>query len=171
MSSEEVESLVNQKVDQKIPPKVLSSEEVESLVNQKIPPKGLSSEEIESLVEKGKSVLQAKIDAVEKCLKALADPKTIVESYVNSKLEETPTKNTIEELVENFWEKKFSEEVAVNENLKQEDNDAPKTRFEEWIEPAVARIVMRLTDYDYAGGKEYFSMDDSKSVNLDIQYD
>ena len=175
LSSEEVESLVNekvnQKVDQKIPPKVLSSEEVESLVNQKIPPKGLSSEEIESLVEKGKSVLQAKIDAVEKCLKALADPKTIVESYVNSKLEETPTKNTIEELVEKFWEKKFSEEVAVNENLKQEDNDAPKTRFEEWIEPAVARIVMRLTDYDYAGGKEYFSMDDSKSVNLDIQYD
>ena len=152
-----MESLVNEKVNQK--------------VDQKIPPKVLSSEEIESLVEKGKSVLQAKIDAVEKCLKALADPKTIVESYVNSKLEETPTKNTIEELVENFWEKKFSEEVAVNENLKQEDNDAPKTRFEEWIEPAVARIVMRLTDYDYAGGKEYFSMDDTKSVNLDIQYD
>ena len=119
---------------------------------------------------------------IQSCLNTLADPKQIVESYVNLKLKELPTQETIGKIVENYLESKIREKEDILEAKKKEnpdeddeDEDEEKTYFEELIEPAVARIVQRILKYDYSG-KEYLSTDhpheqEEKPFNIDIQYD
>lgn len=66
------------------------------------------------------------------------------------------------------------ESHALLENEADDDDDlgeGPKTKFEEMIEPAVARIVQRIIKYDYAHEKHIFPGGETSSLNLDINYD
>ena len=184
LTLEEIQKEIQQKI-----PKQLTLEEIQkeihkndSLVDSKIKgiqneiqqkiPKQLTLEEIQNEIHKNDSLVDSKIKEIQNGLNSLADPNSIIESYVNSKLQELPNKTTVEELVNTYLEKTIDEasivETTEDEN---EDDTCAKTKFEQLIEPAVARIVQRILKYDYSD-KEYFTPDDdTKSVNLDIQYD
>ena len=169
---EDIQKEIDQKIlDQKIP-KSITLEDVQKEIDQKVFPKIPKMEEVQK--------------EIQSCLNTLADPKQIVESYVNLKLKELPTQETIGKIVENYLESKIREKEDILEAKKKEnpdeddededeDEDEEKTYFEELIEPAVARIVQRILKYDYSG-KEYLSTDhpheqEEKSFNIDIQYD
>ena len=180
----EIIQLINQQVDAKIStqPKGISLADVEKVVEQKMPvipemPKVMSPEEIDQKI-------------VQK-LETLPDPQTIVESYVQSKLQDIPTQKTIEELVEKYLETILRD---TSSTVKPDDSTIIETagsRFEELIEPAVGRIVQRIIQYEYQGkvflqpdghdstveeygnyGNPYKDNDDedAHSINLDIQY-
>ena len=177
---------IDQKIQEKIPKPVptISLADVEKVVQQKMPtipemPKVLSSDEIDQRI-------------VQK-LESLPDPQTIVESYVQSKLQDIPTQNTIQELVEKYLETILRDTDSTVDNNDEKDenalNETAKSRFEELIEPAVGRIVQRIIQYEYQGKlflrpdgqdatvDEYAMYgnddenEDARSINLDIQYD
>jgi hypothetical protein len=163
---EDIQKEIDQKIlDQKIP-KSITLEDVQKEIDQKVFPKIPKMEEVQK--------------EIQSCLNTLADPKQIVESYVNLKLKELPTQETIGKIVENYLESKIREkedilEAKKKENPDEDDGEEEKTYFEELIEPAVARIVQRILKYDYSG-KEYLNTDhpheqEEKSFNIDIQYD
>ena len=177
MSPEEIDQKIQEKIPK--PVKTISLADVEKVVQQKIPvipemPKVMSPEEIDQKI-------------VQK-LETLPDPQTIVESYVQSKLQDIPTQKTIEELVEKYLETILRD---TSSTVKPDDNTIIETagsRFEELIEPAVGRIVQRIIQYEYQGkvflqpddhdstveeyGNPYEDNDDedARSINLDIQY-
>ena len=165
-----IEQCIHAKVAKLSTPKEVS-EIVEKSLLQKIP-KQLTLEEIQKEIHKNDSLVDSKIKEIQNGLNSLADPKSIVESYVNAKLQELPNQTTVEELVNKYLEKTIDEASVVDTTEDEnEDDTCAKTKFEQLIEPAVARIVQRILKYDYSD-KEYFTPDDdTKSVNLDIQYD
>jgi len=177
---------IDQKIQEKIPKPVptISLADVEKVVQQKMPtipemPKVLSSDEIDQRI-------------VQK-LESLPDPQSIVESYVQSKLQDIPTQNTIQELVEKYLDTILRDTDSTVDNNDEKDENAlsetAKSRFEELIEPAVGRIVQRIIQYEYQGKlflrpdgqdatvDEYAMYgngdenEDARSINLDIQYD
>ena len=192
-NNKEVIELVNTHLETKIPkglsvsdvetllrnnmPKHLSLSEVEHIVQSKLP-KSITLEDVQKEIDQKVIPKIPKMEDVQKeiqsCLNTLADPKQIVESYVNLKLKELPTQETIGKIVENYLESKIREKEDIIEAKKNDNSDEDeKTYFEELIEPAVARIVQRILKYDYSG-KEYLNTDhqqDEKSFNIDIQYD
>jgi len=178
ISLADVEKVVQQKMPT-IPemPKVMSPEEIDQKITEKMPvipemPKVMSPEEIDQKI-------------VQK-LETLPDPQTIVESYVQSKLQDIPTQKTIEELVEKYLETILRDTSSTVEPDNSTIIETAKSRFEELIEPAVGRIVQRIIQYEYQG-KEFLQPyghdstvedygnvdednDDAHSINLDIQY-
>jgi hypothetical protein len=175
MSPEEID----QKIQEKIPKPVqsISLADVEKVVQQKMPtipemPKVMSPEEIDQKI-------------VQK-LETLPNPQNIVESYVQSKLQDIPTQKTIEELVEKYLETILRDTPSTVEPDDSTIIETAKSRFEELIEPAVGRIVQRIIQYEYQGKEflqpyghdstveEYGNVDedndDAHSINLDIQY-
>jgi hypothetical protein len=178
ISLADVEKVVQQKIPV-IPemPKVMSPEEIDQKIQQKMPvipemPKVMSPEEIDQKI-------------VEK-LETLPNPQTLVESYVQSKLQDIPTQKTIEELVEKYLETILRDTSSTVEPDDSTLIETAKSRFEELIEPAVGRIVQRIIQYEYQG-KEFLQPyghdstveeygnpdednDDAHSINLDIQY-
>ena len=183
LSLSEIEDLVQSKL-----PKFISLEDVQKEIDQKILnqkiPKSITLEDVQKEIDQKVFPKIPKMEEVQKeiqsCLNTLADPKQIVESYVNLKLKELPTQETIGKIVENYLESKIREKEDIvegkkNESPDEDDGEEEKTYFEELIEPAVARIVQRILKYDYSG-KEYLNTDhpheqDEKSFNIDIQYD
>ena len=193
---EDVQKEIDQKVEHNIIPKIpsiptipkmedIQKEIDQKILNQKIP-KSITLEDVQKEIDQKVFPKIPKMEEVQKeiqsCLNTLADPKQIVESYVNLKLKELPTQETIGKIVENYLESKIREKEDILEAKKKEnpdeddeDEDEEKTYFEELIEPAVARIVQRILKYDYSG-KEYLNTDhpheqEEKSFNIDIQYD
>jgi len=168
---------VQKEIDQKVIPKIPKMEDVQKEIDQKIP-KSITLEDVQKEIDQKVIPKIPKMEDVQKeiqsCLNTLADPKQIVESYVNLKLKELPTQETIGKIVENYLESKIREKEDIIEAKKNDNSDEDeKTYFEELIEPAVARIVQRILKYDYSG-KEYLNTDhqqDEKSFNIDIQYD
>ena len=180
---------VQKEIDQKVISKIPKLEDIQKEIDQKIP-KSITLEDVQKEIDQKVFPKIPKMEEVQKeiqsCLNTLADPKQIVESYVNLKLKELPTQETIGKIVENYLESKIREKEDILEAKKKEnpdeddededeDEDEEKTYFEELIEPAVARIVQRILKYDYSG-KEYLSTDhpheqEEKSFNIDIQYD
>ena len=80
----------------------------------------------------------------------------------------------IESMVETYLSQMIMNDSKVLlENPSDEEDEGAKTKFEEMIEPAVARIVQRIIKYDYAQEKNLFPSEDveTSSVNLDINYD
>ena len=178
ISLADVEKVVQQKMPV-VPemPKVMSPEEIDQKITEKMPvipemPKVMSPEEIDQKI-------------VQK-LETLPDPQTIVESYVQSKLQDIPTQKTIEELVEKYLETILRDTSSTVEPDNSTIIETAKSRFEELIEPAVGRIVQRIIQYEYQG-KEFLQPyghdstvedygnvdednDDAHSINLDIQY-
>ena len=163
---------IDQKIQEKIPKpvKTISLADVENVVQQKMPtipemPKVMSPEEIDQKI-------------VQK-IESLPNTQSIVESYVQSKLQDIPTQKTIEELVEKYLETILRETDSTVDNS-DTLNETAKSRFEELIEPAVGRIVQRIVQYEYQG-KVFLNPDgqdstvddeneDAHSINLDIQY-
>ena len=175
MSPEEIDRKIQEKIPK--PVQFISLADVEKVVQEKMPvipemPKVMSPEEIdEKIVEK---------------LETLPNPQTIVESYVQSKLQDIPTQKTIEELVEKYLETVLRDTPSTLEPDDSTIIETAKSRFEELIEPAVGRIVQRIIQYEYQG-KEFLQPDghdstveeygnadedndDAHSINLDIQY-
>ena len=178
---------VQKEIDQKVISKIPKLEDIQKEIDQKIP-KSITLEDVQKEIDQKVFPKIPKMEEVQKeiqsCLNTLADPKQIVESYVNLKLKELPTQETIGKIVENYLESKIREKEDILEAKKKEnpdeddedeDEDEEKTYFEELIEPAVARIVQRILKYDYSG-KEYLNTDhpheqDEKPFNIDIKYD
>ena len=176
---------IDRKIQEKIPKPVasISLADVEKVVQQKMPtipemPKVLSPDEVnQRIVQK---------------LESLPDPQSIVETYVQSKLQDIPTQNTIQELVEKYLDTILRETDSTVDNDDKKDENAlsetAKSRFEELIEPVVGRIVQRIIQYEYQGklflrpdGEDTtvddYAMygngdenEDAHSINLDIQY-
>ena len=175
MSPEEIDRKIQEKIPK--PTQSISLADVEKIVQQKMPtipeiPKVMSPEEIDQKI-------------VQK-LETLPNPQTIVESYVQSKLQDIPTQKTIEELVEKYLETILRDTPSTVEPDDSTIIETAKSRFEELIEPAVGRIVQRIIQYDYQGKvflqpdghdstvEDYGNVDedndDAHSINLDIQY-
>ena len=175
MSPEEIDRKIQEKIPK--PVESISLADVEKVVQQKMPvipemPKVMSPEEIDQKI-------------VQK-LETLPNPQTIVESYVQSKLQDIPTQKTIEELVEKYLETILRDTPSTVEPDDSTIIETAKSRFEELIEPAVGRIVQRIIQYDYQGKvflqpdghdstvEDYGNVDedndDAHSINLDIQY-
>ena len=112
-------------------------------------------------------------DITDRLNKHMEETHNIVETYIQDKLKELPTQQSIEELVEKYLHDVITKDEtdSTDENDEKDENDESKTRFETLIEPAVARIVQRIIKYDYAQGKEFFRVPEETDLNLDIQYD
>ena len=178
MSPEEIDRKIQEKIPK--PVQSISLADVEKVVQEKMPtipemPKVMSPEEIDQKI-------------VQK-LETLPNPQTIVESYVQSKLQDIPTQKTIEELVEKYLETVLRDTPSTVEPDNSTIIETAKSRFEELIEPAVGRIVQRIIQYEYQGkvflqpdghdstvedygnyGNADEDNDDAHSINLDIQY-
>lgn len=88
---------------------------------------------------------------------------------------ETPggvvSEEQIKPLVEKYL-RQFIEEEDPSHHLDYDDiPDCATTKFEELIEPAVARIVQRIIKYDYSHEKMSFINGDNVSLNLNVDYD
>ena len=94
------------------------------------------------------------------------DKRELTRNYVQEIMEIT----VIQPIVEKFLTVMIQEDSRI---LLEEDEErgaeGPITKFEEMIEPAVARIVQRIIKYDYAEEKRIGG--ETSSLNLDINYD
>jgi len=84
------------------------------------------------------------------------------------------TKNEMEESVIQPIVEKYLAQIIHDDSrvlLDDDDNksDGAISKFEEMIEPAVARIVQRIIKYDYA--EDTLKIGETSSLNLDINYD
>ena len=206
ISLADVEKIVQQKIPTMptIPemPKVMSPEEIDRKIQEKIPKpvqvQSISLADVEKVVQQKMSVMPTipempKVMSPEEIdqrivqkLETLPNPQTIVESYVQSKLQDIPTQKTIEELVEKYLETILCDTPSTVEPDDSTIIETAKSRFEELIEPAVGRIVQRIIQYEYQGKvflqpdghdstvEDYGNVDedndDAHSINLDIQY-
>lgn len=198
MSPEEIDRKIQEKIPK--PVQSISLADVEKVVQQKMPvipeiPKVMTPEEIDQKIQEKMPVIpkMPKVMTPEEIdqkivqkLETLPNPQTIVESYVQSKLQDIPTQKTIEELVEKYLETVLRDTPSTVEPDNSTIIETAKSRFEELIEPAVGRIVQRIIQYEYQG-KEFLQPyghdstvedygnvdednDDAHSINLDIQY-
>ena len=202
MSPEEIDRKIQEKIPK--PVQSISLADVEKVVQQKMPvipeiPKVMTPEEIDQKIQEKMPVIpeMPKVMTPEEIdqkivqkLETLPNPQSIVESYVQSKLQDIPTQKTIEELVEKYLETVLRDTPSTVEPDNSTIIETAKSRFEELIEPAVGRIVQRIIQYEYQGKvflqpdghdstvEDYGNYgnadedndDDAHSINLDIQY-
>ena len=171
MTKDDVQPLIDESIKKQ--PKGITKEDVQHWIDDTVEKEKLSHEHvkpwIDSSIEEKHLISQKEMEScIQSTLKNQPDPQNIVENYVNAKLEAIPDKSMIEPLVEKYLAQMIKEESNKSEDLKsEEDNeDEALTKFEEMIEPAVARIVKRIMKYDLDHSEA-----DIKSLNLDINYD
>lgn len=83
-------------------------------------------------------------------------PKNVLDEYVKE--------TVIQPIVEKYLAQIIHDDSRIL--LENDVAEGAITKFEEMIEPAVARIVQRIIKYDYADNKE-----ETASLNLEINYD
>lgn len=110
---------------------------------------------------------------VQNSLNERATTEYYLENCVNSKIELMHEEKLIHPIIENILTQIIQTDslILLDNNLPcEEEDECAKTKFEEMIEPAVARIVQRIIKYDYAHDKTLFPSE-TNSLNLDINYD
>jgi hypothetical protein len=170
MTKQEVQPLIDESI--KKLPKVITHKEIQPWIEETIEKKQINREHVTPWIDsfiKEKDLISK--DDMETCIenKLNKQPNTqnIVENYVNAKLELIPDKSMIEPLVEKYLAQMIKEESSKANDEKTEDiEEEALTKFEEMIEPAVARIVKRIMKYDLDQSEH-----DIQSLNLDINYD
>jgi hypothetical protein len=188
----EVKQWIEENIQKKIP-KLITHHDVLSLMDKKIEESttnSITKDDVKSIEEKIKEYETEIITLREQIAnqnEKMVQSQFTVESYIEEKMKELPTQQSIEELVDKYLTDILKEETECrrgsgdeqedNNHDDEEDTEESKTRFEHLIEPAVARIVQRIIKYDYAHGKEFFRVADNADgdgdteMNLDIQYD
>jgi hypothetical protein len=95
----------------------------------------------------------------------------MVETKSRNMLDEYVKETVIQPIVEKYLAQIIHDDSRI---LLEEENDAVAegaiTKFEEMIEPAVARIVQRIIKYDYADNNNE-KVEETASLNLEINYD
>jgi hypothetical protein len=183
----EVKQWIEENIQKKIP-KLITHNDVLTLMDQKIEESSansLTKEDVKGIEDKIKDYeteIMALREQIANQNQTIVQSKLSVDTYIEEKMKELPTQQSIEELVEKYLTDILKEEgeAGTNENgdgvQEDQDTEESKSRFEQLIEPAVARIVQRIIQYDYAHGKEFFRVPDDTDdadadLNLDIQYD
>ena len=109
---------------------------------------------------------------VQNSLNERATNENYMENFVNTQIQLIQEEQLIQPVVEKFLTQIIQADslILLETNADDYEDESAKTKFEEMIEPAVARIVQRIIKYDYAQEKVLFPSE-TNSINLDINYD